>query len=151
MFRVIAQKIGYAGEDEPRYVFPTVVGHPTIGSEKYRKPAPPTCRDEEYVSKDDVEVIKKISRGGAQNYPHLGVHVGVPLHLTLTLSLSHILNLSLSLCLLKADHVNHTMGANAHSTLDDGGWVHPVSRGRVVDWAAMEKVIGHGGGWWWWC
>mmetsp|Transcript_20622 Transcript_20622/g.42281 ORF Transcript_20622/g.42281 Transcript_20622/m.42281 type:complete len:485 (+) Transcript_20622:44-1498(+) len=87
-------KVGYSGEDEPRYVFPTVVGHPVVGSENYRKPAPPTYRDEEYVSKDDIEV----------------------------------------------DHVNHSMSESAHATCDDGGWVHPVSRGRVVDWDAMEKV-----------
>ena len=91
-FRVIAQKIGYAGEDEPRYVFPTVVGHPTIGSEKYRKPAPPTCRDEEYVSKDDVEVIQK-SAGGVLRLTLIPPRM----FLDLISPLFHYLNLPFSL------------------------------------------------------
>jgi len=53
-------KVGYAGEDLPRSVFPSVVGHPVVGSEGFRKPAPPFSIDGESGFNESQPIIRGV-------------------------------------------------------------------------------------------
>lgn len=53
-------KVGYAGEDLPRSVFPSVVDHPVVGSEGFRKPAPPQFIDNDCGFNESQPIIRGV-------------------------------------------------------------------------------------------